>query len=141
MGEKCKTILLIDADFNESSITSTVLKNAGYWVLIAENGDIGFARSIFAKPDAIIMDDVIPGSNGYDICRKLKGNHRTKDIPVLIKIGLNKGKSVVRAIESGANDCLAKPLDHDYLVDILADHLRFSLLEMAKRLLFRLENS
>lgn len=141
MGEKCKTILLIDADFNESSITSTVLKNAGYRVLIAENGDIGFARSIFAKPDVIILDAVIPGSDGYDICRKLKDNHRTKNIPVLMKTGLNEGESVLRAIESKANYCLAKPLNRDYLVNTVSVYLRLSPIEMAKRWISEIQNA
>lgn len=140
-GEKSKTILLIDADFHESSITSTVLKNAGHRVLITENGDIGFSRAIFAKPDAIILDTVMPGTDGYDVCRKLKSNHRTKGIPVLIKTGSNEWESIVRAYESGADDYLVKPCNQNMLVNAVADCLRISPLEMARRKLSELQNA
>lgn len=136
-----KTILLIDDDYNELAITSAVLHEAGYRVLIAEDGEIGIHRALFAKPNLIILDAVMPGIDGYGVCQRLKSNRHTSNIPVMLKTCLGDELSILHAYKVGVDGYIIKNGAHnEALIDMVTDRLLQSPLDAAKCQLLELLN-
>lgn len=111
-----KTILVIDDDPLELDMLSTVLSRASYRCLFAEDGETGFNRAVFARPDLILLDVVMPGIDGYETCRRLRDHPRTEHIPILFKTCLRSADAIIKGIRSGIDDFICKPCDHDELV-------------------------
>lgn len=117
------TILIIDDDCIELDILSTVLSTAGYRVLIAEDGETGFNRAIFAQPDLILLDVMMPGIDGYETCRRLRENKRTQQIPIFFKTCKNDELSTVDGFEAGADRFITKPCNHNELLRVIKSQL------------------
>ncbi|TRX70917.1 response regulator [Carboxylicivirga sp. M1479] len=103
-------ILLVD----DSAVNLEILKEAlsRYNTTTATNGDeameIAFSRN---KPDLILLDVVMPGMNGYEVCSILKSNDLSKDIPIIFITGQNDAESILRGFEAGAIDYITKPFN------------------------------
>jgi len=104
------TILLVD----DSAVNLEILKEAlsRYNTVTARNGDeameTAFSRN---KPDLILLDIVMPGMNGYDVCKILKNNEQSKDIPIIFITGQNDSDSILKGFEAGAIDYITKPFN------------------------------
>ena len=104
------TILLVD----DSSVNLEILTEAlnRYKTITATNGDeameIAFSRN---KPDLILLDIVMPGLNGYEVCKILKQNEQSKDIPIIFITGQNDSESILKGFEAGAIDYITKPFN------------------------------
>ncbi|MBK3518430.1 PP2C family protein-serine/threonine phosphatase [Carboxylicivirga marina] len=104
------SILLVD----DSAVNLEILKEAlaRYNTITASNGDeameIAFSRE---KPDLILLDIVMPGMNGYEVCRILKNNDLSKDIPIIFITGQNDSESILKGFEAGAIDYITKPFN------------------------------
>ena len=83
----------------------------GYSVLEAANGDEGLKISAERNPDVIILDIMMPGIDGFEVCRRLKAGPATRNIPVLVVTALSEREKLMEAIEAGASDFLTKPVD------------------------------
>jgi len=81
MNTPSDTILVVDDTPANLAILFTGLRNAGYKVLINERGDIALQTAAYALPDLIILDVMMPGIDGFETCRRLKEDPRTRDIP------------------------------------------------------------
>ena len=111
MGMKNKQkILVVEDDVDILSVISTSLTDEGYEVQGTLNGDETIPRTEKFKPDLVIMDIYLSGTNGKEICRKLKTDEKTKDIPVILISASHQHKSTVR--ECGADGFLSKPFDN-----------------------------
>ncbi|WP_430815169.1 PP2C family protein-serine/threonine phosphatase [Carboxylicivirga sp. RSCT41] len=104
------TILLVD----DSAVNLEILQEAlsRYNTVTASNGDeameIAFSRN---KPDLILLDIVMPGMDGYQVCKILKSNDLSKDIPIIFITGQNDSESVLKGFEAGAIDYITKPFN------------------------------
>jgi PAS domain S-box-containing protein len=84
----------------------------GTFVLTATSGPAGIELAFAEDPDVILLDIVMPGMDGFEVCRRLKADDRTRDIPVVFLTALRTGgASRVKALEAGAEGFLAKPLE------------------------------
>jgi len=111
------TILVIDDDIAELGIMTTVLSAAGFRVLVAEDGESGVNYAIFARPDLILLDVMMPGLNGYETCEKLRSHKRTENIPIFFKTCLgDKQTTYIKGFRAGVDRIIAKPCDHDQLL-------------------------
>jgi CheY-like chemotaxis protein len=101
-------ILLADDDVEVQEIVRTILAKEGYEVTVAKDGyeAIGLAKN---KPDLIILDYMMPGASGVEVCQELKKDPNTKNIPVLMVTAHPMEKE--RALEVGAVDFITKPVD------------------------------
>jgi DNA-binding response OmpR family regulator len=79
-----KTILLIDDDADLAQAVQTALEAAGYRVETASSGEEGLQKVPKAAPDLIILDVMMPGMDGWEVCETLKGSEATRKIPVLM---------------------------------------------------------
>jgi two-component system cell cycle response regulator len=113
------TILLIDDDPENRDILKTRLERAAHKVIEAQNGEEGLALAVSSTPDLIILDVMMPKMDGWQVCRLLKANPVTSPIPVVMLTACSKQVEELRGYESGANDYMMKPWDHDRLLEII----------------------
>jgi DNA-binding response OmpR family regulator/DNA-binding CsgD family transcriptional regulator len=142
------TVLVIDDAPATLGLLDEFLENAGYIVLMAQSGDAAFTVLDHSRPEIILVDTVMPGMSGLDVCRRLKSATDLKDIPVIFMTGLTETEHVVRAFEAGAVDYVTKPLRLEEVLVRLQVHLTTSrraaaaraALDEAGRYLFALDS-
>jgi putative two-component system response regulator len=88
-----------------------LLSVEGYQVLEAESGPVGLKLVIESNPDLILLDVMMPGMDGFEVCRRLKEDEQTRLIPVVFITALNDRRSRILGIEAGGDDFLSKPFD------------------------------
>lgn len=104
-------ILVVD-DHPSSRMTAVALLSVeGYDVIEAESGVVALDRVAEISPDLILLDVMMPGMDGYEVCRRLKQDEQTRLIPIVFVTALNDRRARLRGIEVGADDFLSKPFD------------------------------
>jgi putative two-component system response regulator len=103
-------ILIVDDNPDNIFLSRELLSSRGYEVVTATNADAALAAIQAQHPDLILLDVIMPGRSGYEICRELKENPDTRLIPIVMITGLTDMESKVRGIEAGADDFLNKPI-------------------------------
>jgi diguanylate cyclase (GGDEF)-like protein len=107
--ERSQTVLIVDDTPDNIRILMETLKG-DYKILAATSGEKALNASNWpVLPDLIILDIMMPGMNGYEVCRKLKEDERIKDIPVLFMSALNETTDKVKAFSAGGVDYITKP--------------------------------
>ncbi len=116
-----KKILIVEDDTFLQSLAATKLTKSGYDVSVASNdGDVTkFLAG--ATPDFILLDLVLPGSDGYAILEQVRKNPQTAAVPVIIFSNLAEDKDIVKAKELGATDFMIKS---NFTLDELADKIK-----------------
>lgn len=104
-------ILVVD-DHPSSRMTAVALLSVeGYEVLEADSGPKALERVSQSNPDLILLDVMMPGMDGFEVCRRLKEDEQTRLIPVVFITALNDKRSRIMGIEVGGDDFLSKPFD------------------------------
>lgn len=104
-------ILVVDDDEVSRLLTQEMLGLKRYHVVAARDAVEALHEIEVRPPDLILLDVVMPGRSGIDLCRELKGNDATRLIPVILVTGLAEKESKLQGIEAGADDFLNKPVD------------------------------
>ncbi len=112
-------ILIVDDSPTEMYKLSGMLEKHGHQVLKAVNGADGVALAAQERPDAVLMDIVMPGMNGFQATRQLRKESATKDIPVIIVTTKDQETDKVWGARQGASDYLVKPVEEDDLIAVL----------------------
>jgi putative two-component system response regulator len=129
-------ILAIDDKMDNLVILSALLKNLmpGCAVITAQSGVEGIAKAMAELPDAILLDVKMPNMDGFETCRRLMADARTKHIPVIMITAIKTDpESRINGLECGANTFLAKPIDEAELVSQVKVALRIKKAEDALR--------
>jgi twitching motility two-component system response regulator PilH len=113
-------ILLVDDSKTELFHLSDLLTKRGYTVRTAENGEEAMKRLAEAKPDLILMDVVMPGTNGYQLTRSITRDARYADVPVIMCTSKGLETDRVWGLRQGARDYVVKPVDADDLLAKIA---------------------
>jgi len=116
-------ILVVDDDVINRDILKTRLEAAGYEVAEAANGEEGINLAQKLPPDLIILDVMMPKVDGLLACRILKANEKTKGIPIVMLTARSQQLEELRGWESGADEYLTKPCDHQRLLEVVAQFL------------------
>ena len=103
--------LVVDDEEKNLKLFRAILARDGFDVALAANGAAGLHVVEQCPPDLILLDVMMPGMNGFDVCRHLKNDPRTQMIPVLMVTALQEKEDRIRAMEAGADDFLSKPID------------------------------
>ena len=106
-----KTILLVDDSSTILMMERMILGKAPYRLVTAHDGEEAIARAIAEKPDVILMDVVMPRLGGFEACRAIRQDERTRDIPILIVTTRGEACNVEAGYLSGCNDYVTKPIN------------------------------
>ena len=105
-----ENILIVDDNKQNCDIIKDLLSTWGYGVYVAFEGNEAFDFAINYKPDLILLDVMLPGMNGFEICGKLKSNPDTKNIIIIMLTVLNEVEDRIRSFNVGADAFLSKPI-------------------------------
>ncbi|MGH8703876.1 MAG: adenylate/guanylate cyclase domain-containing protein [Burkholderiales bacterium] len=109
-------VLVVDDDPDMTALLAKMLQEEGMEVEIASDGQEALAKVNAAAPDLVLLDVMMPGPSGFEICHHLKEHEATALIPVVLVTSLEDRESRVRGIEAGADDFLSKPVRREELI-------------------------
>lgn len=118
-----ETILIVDDTPANLSVLAECLGQAGYTLLVAEDGADALALTERSTPDLILLDVMMPGLDGFATCRRLKERPATRDVPVIFMTALTDTAEKLKAFEAGAVDYVTKPIQHEEALARIAAHL------------------
>jgi len=104
-------VLIIDAAQDDHAALSVCLKDEPVTIYSACDGEAGIANANAILPDLILLDVDLPGADGFDICRRLKGGAKTREIPIILLTAATGSEERLRGLELGALDYISKPID------------------------------
>lgn len=104
------TVLVIEDNVDMRYYIRTIL-SSDYHVLLAKDGNIGTSKAFKLLPDIVLCDIMMPDMDGYEVCRQLKGNPSTKDIPIILLTACSLDEQRARGYESGAEAFMQKPFN------------------------------
>ncbi|MDE3171049.1 MAG: response regulator [Acidobacteriota bacterium] len=138
-------ILIVDDEIAARSGLAILLRREGYEVCEASDGPSALATCASFRPDLVLLDILMPGMNGLEVCRRIKATPESRLTPVVLITGLSATEDRIQGINSGAEDFLSKPIDINELMARVRSLVRLKLftdeLEHAESVLFSLAQS
>lgn len=130
------TVLVVDDNPVNPRLLASILTGANYQVLIAGNAEEALQRIESQIPDIILLDVMMPGMDGFSLCRKLKGDEKYADIPLIFITSLSQQEDIVAGFNAGGNDYIVKPFNRQELLARVRNHLHlYDMLKENKRLI------
>ena len=117
------TIMIVDDAPGNLAFLSDALEDAGYRVLVATDGHTALDQLRHVLPDAILLDVVMPGLNGFETCRQMKAEPATRNLPVIFMTALGELDDLLRGFEEGAVDYVVKPIRQQEVLARVATHV------------------
>ncbi len=111
-----KQVLVVDDEIGALTLIGIMLERGGFGVLKAKDAQVALSVLDENQPDLIILDVMMPGMDGIELCRAIRQRSVTRATPVLILSARGDAESIIKGIEAGANDYLPKPILHHDLV-------------------------
>jgi len=115
-GLKDKTLLVADDDPDIRKLVATAARRQGMRVIEAEDGERALRLIREEMPDAVVLDVMMPKQDGRDVCRKVRIDHATKNIPIVMFTAKEDQADRLVGLELGADDYIAKPFKIDMLM-------------------------
>lgn len=119
-------VLIVDDVPENLAVLHDALDESGFMVLVANNGEAALTVAVEAQPDIILLDAIMPGMNGFEVCKKLKADINTLHIPVIFMTGLTESEHVVAAFQAGGVDYVTKPIRAIEVLARIEAHLQTS---------------
>jgi CheY-like chemotaxis protein len=117
-------VLVIDDNLQNVLLIRGQLEREGYVVNSAQTGQEGLDSALSQSPDLILLDIMMPGLDGYQVCQSLRENEPTRAVPIIVLTSLNEKADKLRAFSCGADDFLSKPVDRAELLSRVSSLLR-----------------
>ena len=119
------TILIIEDEITTLKLIKLVLQREGYHIATATSGAEGLRKAEELHPDLLILDIVLPGIDGFQVCQYLRQNPATAKVPVIMFSGLDRPADQRHAFEAGSDDYIVKPVKTAELLDKVRAALYF----------------
>ena len=128
MGERKGKILVVDDEPDVVDMLKMMLENASYEVVSAYDGKEGIEKAKEEKPDAIVLDLMMPGMNGFEACKEMKNDPELKAIPVIVLTAISRHFSDTKyarslGLDLVSDDYIDKPVDPNVLLSRIANLL------------------
>ena len=111
MSAKKRKILFIEDEPDQIMMISLRLRKNGYLVISSMEGEEGLKKAVQEKPDLILLDVIMPGMDGLEVCRRLRNNPATCHIPIISTTAAGMDDIEHQCRGAGADDCVRKPYD------------------------------
>lgn len=118
------SILIVDDNPRNLQLMSSLLKEHGYKLFVTNSGENALVFLEQTIPDLILLDIMMPGMSGFEVCRRIKGNSRLKSVPVIFLTAKNEVEDVVEGFEAGAVDYVTKPFNSREVLVRISTHLQ-----------------
>ncbi|WP_195989324.1 response regulator transcription factor [Clostridium sp. D53t1_180928_C8] len=129
-------ILVVDDEEHISELISYNLSSNGYKVITANNGIDAVKIAIEEKPSLILLDLMIPGKDGYDVCKEVRSNNEIRNTPIIMLTAKSEELDKILGLELGADDYITKPFSvRELLARVKAVLRRFSIVEPESNIL------
>ena len=109
------TLLIVDDDLSARETAVAMLEGAGYQIELAKDGMQALQLLEHLQPDLILLDVMMPGMTGFEVCRRIRSTPELAEVPIIMLTALDDHNSLLQGIESGADDFLSKPADRHEL--------------------------
>jgi len=119
-----KKILIVDDNQDSRELTVKVLKNRGYQIIEARDGEEALEKALAEKPDLILMDISIPKINGYEVTRRLKSQADFKATPIIALTAHAMKGDKEKALEAGCDGYISKPINVHELPDQIKSYMK-----------------
>ncbi len=117
-------ILIVDDEIHILELVEFNLEKQGFKTLTAQSGEEALKIARKEKPDAVVLDLMLPGIDGLEVCRILKSDQESSDMPIILLTAKGEEEDVVRGLETGADDYITKPFSPRVLVARVKSVLR-----------------
>ncbi|MDJ1173714.1 hybrid sensor histidine kinase/response regulator [Roseofilum capinflatum] len=117
-------ILIVDDNPTNIKVLFSFLKESGFKVLVAKDGESTLEKLQEITPDLILLDVMMPGIDGFETCRRIKASPQTQDIPVIFMTALSDTVDKVKGLKIGAVDYITKPFQQDEVLARMNIHLK-----------------
>jgi two-component system, cell cycle sensor histidine kinase and response regulator CckA len=117
------TVLIVDDDPRNLKVLNSLLRNAGFQVLLAKDGAQCLESAELGRPDLILLDIVMTEMDGYETCRRLKAGPKTADIPVIFISALAEQDNILQGFDAGGVDYVAKPFQREEVLARVMAHV------------------
>ena len=118
-------VLVVEDERNVRLLLKRILEDEGFLALLAQDANEAFSIAIDSRPDLVLSDVGLKGMDGFALCRELKWDRRTADIPIILLSGAHtEEEAQVKGLEYGADDYLLKPISPKFLVSKIRTVLR-----------------
>jgi two-component system cell cycle response regulator len=115
-------ILVVEDSPTQAQLLQLTLEEYGYQVRLAQNGEVGLDLLRQERPLLVISDVVMPGIDGFELCRQIKSQGDTKSIPVILLTSLSDPTDIIKGLECGADNFIVKPYSEEFLI-FLVQHI------------------
>src|SRR5574339_253827 len=104
-------ILIVDDEYAGRETLQSVLEGEGYQLEMAENGQQAIEKAKKLLPDVILLDVMMPGMTGFEVCQRIRSDPEIAEIPIIVLTALDDRESLLSALKAGADDFISKPFD------------------------------
>ena len=124
---KKHVILIVDDDTTNLQVIGSFLYNKSYKIILAKSGNDALKSVENNLPDLILLDIMMPEMNGYEVCKKLKANNQTKDIPIIFLTAKTETKDIIKGFNTGGVDYITKPFIKEELLARIQTHVNLKI--------------
>jgi adenylate cyclase len=117
-------VLVVDDQAPNRKLLADLLSTQGYAIDLAESGEAALVRIRTDAPDLVLLDVVMPGLNGYEVCRQLRAEAATSVLPIVMVTALDPAEERIKGLQAGADDFLTKPINTPELLARVRSLLR-----------------
>ncbi|MGE5353483.1 MAG: response regulator [Acidobacteriota bacterium] len=129
---KRKKILIVDDVPQNLQVLGNTLRDCGFQIAFATSGKQALSIAALKMPHLILLDMAMPEMDGLAVCKKLKEDVKTKNIPVVFLTAKTESESIMKAMKAGGNDYVVKPFNTDDLIGRILFHLGLDKPDMAE---------